>query len=507
MRTAIRIAHVLLAVLLGMGNASVALAQEHEEHGGEHGEESESRFSDEPIPLADIPERPRPLIELGPKFLGPGNINQGFKIPTGAVWTPAFIIFGTLRTATQGLALQGGDGAGDTQLAEAVARLDLFGNLYLTPTERILIGIRPLDENGSYTRYNIYSDGLPSDTLDDFQDALNIRLQTLFFEGDIAEIFPALDRDDSNSLDYYISVGRQPLSFQDGLLLNEDALDMVGLTKSNLKLGSLVNTRVAGVFGWGHIDRANGLVGLSSIGDCDEVPGAAFGGAGFSNCNDGSALLFGLFTETDTPVWTVELDGTFVSADDSTGSGVYGGLGAIRRIGQFNNTLRIVGSYPVGEETPFIRPGVLIHNQFGFTPHHTHNWAYIGLFGGIGRFRSAARAPTVGGPLAQTGLLFTSPEIGRLGEVLWSYADEAVGGSIGYQMFFGHDRRQHLILEAGGRYTYGDSVVEQNQVGGAARYSFAVGRRGTVILDGFGSYDLNASRPLFGTRLELAIRF
>src|SRR5690606_31108847 len=112
--------------------------------------------------------------------------------------------------------------------------------------------------------------------------------------------------DDSSRLDYYISVGRQPLSFQDGLLIDEDAIDMVGLTRANMRIGRLVNTRIAGVFGWGDIDRPAGGV----------------------NLHDGSALLFGLFTETDTRTRTVELDALFVTADDSTGSGVYGGVGS-----------------------------------------------------------------------------------------------------------------------------------------------------------------------------------
>ena len=56
---------LVLALLLAVG-ASAAWAQDHEEQKGD----SESRFSDEPIPLADIPKRPRPLLELGEPFLG-----------------------------------------------------------------------------------------------------------------------------------------------------------------------------------------------------------------------------------------------------------------------------------------------------------------------------------------------------------------------------------------------------------------------------------------------------
>jgi len=66
-------------LLLFVGLTLPALAQDHgEDEGG-------SRFSDEPIPLADLPERPNPILELGEPFLGTGTLSQGFTMPGGAV--------------------------------------------------------------------------------------------------------------------------------------------------------------------------------------------------------------------------------------------------------------------------------------------------------------------------------------------------------------------------------------------------------------------------------------
>jgi hypothetical protein len=518
MKTIGRFAYALLAVLLVAGPAWAQHGDDdHDDgHGDGHGE-SDSRFSDEPIPLADIPDRPPPLIEIGPDFLGTGNISQGFTIPTGAVWTPAFMVFGRMRTAVQGIEA----GAADARFAEAVGRLDLFGNLYLTQTERAVIGISPFNEEGRFTSFTFLNEvgGEPVMVVnedgdlvepDDFQEELNIRITTLFFEGDLAELFPKLDWDDSSPLDYYLSVGRQALSFQDGMLINEDILDMVGLTRANMKVSNFVNTRVAAVFGWGDVNRHSGFSG-AAFRACDDLLAAGAGGIG--NCRDDSALLFGLFTETDTRKRTVELDAMYVLADDETGDGVYAGLGTTQRIGEYNNTFRIVGSYPVGEETAFNRAGVLIHNQFGFTPHHTHDWVYVNLFGGIGNFRSAARGPATGGPLGQTGVLWAAVGLGRFGAALGNQADESVGGSIGYQKFFGKARRQQLIFEGGGRYTYGSFDEEdafplfvQDIAAGAASFATAVGRRGVVTLTGFGAYDFNASDVNFGSRVELAIQ-
>ena len=77
---------------------------DHAKHGkhGKHGKHS-SRLSDEEIPLQTegFPERPKPLLELGEPFLGTGTLNPGYQLPTGAVWQPSLLVFGTYRTALQ----------------------------------------------------------------------------------------------------------------------------------------------------------------------------------------------------------------------------------------------------------------------------------------------------------------------------------------------------------------------------------------------------------------------
>lgn len=469
--------HPFVVLLLMTG---LCLAPGHARAQTEGGSHSDSRISDELIPLADVPQRPDPLLELGDPFLGRGPISEGFELPTGAVWQPAFLAYGTFRTGVQGATQSG------TDFVEAATRFDLFGNLYLTQTERILVGIRPLDDDGQFTRYTLHSDPALPDSLDGFQDELNATVRTLFFEGDFGELFPVLDPDDSGSMDIYFSVGRQPLRFQDGLLISENAIDMVGVTRANLKPFEVVNTRVTGVFGWGDINRPNGRF----------------------NPGDGSAKLFGLFTETDTRERTVQLDAVYVRADDARGDGIYGGLSSTRRIGHYNNTIRILGSYPVGDETRFTRKGVLIHNEFGWTPYHTHDWVYVNLFGGIGKYRSAARGPAAGGPLGQTGVLFAAVGLGRYGAALGNRADNAVGGSVGYQWFFDHNRKQ-LLLEGGARYTYDKAGLPGARDVGAigARYQMAMGRRFVLELSGFGSYTFSDLDDALGAgaRLEVTV--
>lgn len=457
---------VVMWALLGVPGTT---AQQVEEH-------SESRFSDEAIPLAELPGRPRPIFELGEPFLGTGTLHQGIRMPGGAVWQPALMAFGTIRTAAQGFTNR----TSETELLEAAGRFDLFGNLYLTQSERVVIGFRPLDQNGSFTRLTLHSDPTLQE---EFEGEFNFGIRTLFFEGDLGELLPNLDKRDRRSFDIGVSVGRQPLSIQDGILLNEDAIDIVGLTRANVRMFGSVNTRVTLIYGWGDIDRPGDL----------------------RNLGDSAARMFGLLTETDTPKRTMELDVLYVTSDPAGGDGLYGGLSTIRRIGRFGNTLRLVGSLPIGDETAFTRPGFVIHNQFGWTPHHSHNYVYISTYVGVDQFRSAARSASAGGPLGQTGILFAAVGLGRYGAALGNVADNSVGGAVGYQRFMAHTRQQ-LVFEAGARYTYSDVTAKQNALAGGVRYQLAVGRRGIVILDGFGGYDLEATRFRAGARFELLLK-
>jgi hypothetical protein len=104
---------------------------------------AKSQFSDEPLPLVleGFPQRPDPLLELGEDFLGTGTLKPGVGLPTGAVWHPSLLLFGTFRSALQ--TFDGGEGVART--SEWANRLDLFAQLRLSATERLILGLRPLD--------------------------------------------------------------------------------------------------------------------------------------------------------------------------------------------------------------------------------------------------------------------------------------------------------------------------------------------------------------------------
>ena len=161
------------------------------------------------------------------------------------MWHPRLWVFGTLRTA-----LQTFDNGVTPPTPEWVNRFDLFANLQLTGTEKIVFGIRPLDKN----RFNAFSGYAIEE--DRVKNELNANIRTFFFEGDFGSLFPNLDKQGFLPIDLGFSIGRQPLLFQDGILIN-DTVDSLGLVRNNVRLPGVSNLRISGVYGWDELDTRN----------------------------------------------------------------------------------------------------------------------------------------------------------------------------------------------------------------------------------------------------------
>jgi len=440
-------------------------------------EQDTARFSDKPAPLQfeGFPERPPPLLELGDKFLGNGNLQRGFTLPTGAVWSPNLWVFGTLRSAVQTF-----DPGYAPRTSEWANRLDLFANLQLAATERVVVGFRPVDQNTTPARFSGYQ--FEPNSTRGWVDAFSATPRTLFFEGEFGEIFPHLDKSDKLSLDYGISVGRQPLTLQDGILVNDDSIDMVSITRNALRIPGGSTLRLSGYYAWDQIERAN-------------------------NMRDYHAGMFGLNAAADFPVSTVDADVIYVSSTEHR-DGVYGGVGATQRLGKWNTVFRANGSLATDGESPSVRNGALLFAEASYTPWYGHDLFYVNGFWGIRRFSSADRAPSAGGPLGRVGILNAAVGLGRYGAPLSSDADYAAGGAIGYQMFFGELKRRQLIIEIGGREpTRGPRTVQQQPAEGiGARFQQALGRRFIVLLDAFGVLR-EKSEESWGGRVELLVKF
>ena len=454
---------------------SGAAAQEDRHDSEQHGDQHELKttFSNEPAPMRieDVPDRPRPILELGDPFLGAGPIGRGFTIPTGALWQPSLLVFGQHRSALQMF------NDGDETFSEWVNRLDIFANLQLSGTERLLVGLRPFDEDGEFTGYFFEPDGARQSGWD---DGANGEITHLFFEGDFGQIFPGLDPQDRGQLDIGFSVGRQPLFYQEGLLIN-DRIDAIGITKNNIVFDGINNLQVTILYGWNEIHRGN-------------------------NVEDQDAHLFGFFAEADTGFSTFNFDAVYIYDDDlrkdNTDALFFAGS-AVQRIGKINTSFRALTSIPLNEESAVTGQGELFFAEFSYTPAHSEDILYLNGFWGIDEFSSAARGPNAGGPLGRTGLLFAAVELGRYGAPLGNDAPNAVGAALGYQHFF-NEKRSQIVIEAGFRSDTNDT--DRGAVAIASRFETAIGRNNILRLDAFITGQENRG-PASGARVEWLIKF
>lgn len=451
------------------------------------------RLSDEPLPYQIVPERPALPLELGCKFLGRGKLPKAIELPTGAVWTPCLWVFGTYRSAFQTYESVGAPGR-NTEWAN---RLDLFGNLQLTSTEKCIIGVAPLDDN-SFTEFTRYSFESNQDK-EGWQSELGVYVRTLFCEGDFGSLFPNLDPTGTKLIDYGFSVGRQQITFQEGIIIN-DFLDAAGLVRNNLHAPGFSNIRVTALYAIDSIDRGTPATRIRL--DTDD-------GAG----------LFGLFTQADTFSATFNVDFITIQDDDNKtgGDGYWLGLSSTQRgwlpwsgIGEVNTTYRINISEVEGADTPQVSDGILLSAEISWTPHSSDDVVYINPFVGIGRYSQASREPIVGGPLAALGISFASPSLGNYLSELSSFNTEVVGAAIGYQAFWDNHRR-NIVFEIAGvkdttRNLFDDDGPGTDAAAFTVQFQQAIGQHVQLQLDGFVSY-LEGRTNGSGARAEILVQF
>jgi hypothetical protein len=413
-------------------------------------------------------KRPHPILELGDGFLEPGPLQSGFELPGGAVWQPSLVVYGTYRTA-----LQTFDGPGP-RVSEWANDLDLFANLQLSGTERLVVGISPFEYRGDYTGYRF-------EPHSDAQSELNGHLTTLFFEGELGELLPNVDLADRHSLDYGFSVGRQRIRLQEGVLV-DDVFDSIGVVRHSLHTPWTSGLRVTALYGWNHVSRGDGRV------------------------DDGANLAM-LSASADTERSTIDADLVFVGGDGSRGDGIFGGFSAARRVELFDRSistdLRVLFSHALDREAPGIQNGELLMLQLGLTPRgKIFDWTYLDLFAAIDNFSSAARRYDSGGQLGLVGILFASPGIGRYGAPLSPDSNDAVGFALGRQVISG-DLSKQVVVELAGKLGVGSN--DRSAIALGARYEQAIGSHYVLRFDVHGVADHGS--PGFGARTEILVKF
>ena len=432
----------------GMGFSSGAMAAE-EKPGEAKPSESSSRYSDKVLGLkeqGDLPLRPEPLFELWQDYVEQGPYLHEFELPTGMVVSPGLVFFGNINTGLEFT----DSGAGDPS-AEWVTTANLFLNMTLSGTERILLGISPLTrQNGPKTRYTFEPEA-------EYKNESNLRLSTAFFEGELTEMFPKLDFDGRLPLDYEIAFGRQALVIQGGLLIN-DTMDSVAVTRSTIPFPGANFGRVAAYMAWNQVNRSN-------------------------NIDDNEGELYGLFSAFEFAHSTVEFDVTYINTNSTVGDQFNAGASLIRPFiileHSVDTTIRLANSSTPDPETASATDGTLLYSSFSWAPKRTDDIIYLNAFGALNNYAPAAR--NAGGPLGIVGLLFAGN--GLAGPAINNRANKAYGGTLGYQMFFSPALRRNLIFEVGGKVDNSSGGIDR--FGAAVRYSQALGQRFFFEVGGF----------------------
>ena len=145
----------------------------------------------------------RTALELGRRLYDRGAYKPrptwlGAKNPIGF----HFMSYGDLRVAGAYYDNGTAGGNGKTEQSVIAARLNLDMDAAFTATERIHAFVRPLDKNGSFTRYQI--SGGAND--DEFVDEFDFQLDTLFFEGDLGAMSQGWTKR-VNQLDLPVAIG------------------------------------------------------------------------------------------------------------------------------------------------------------------------------------------------------------------------------------------------------------------------------------------------------------
>ena len=426
-----------------------------------------------------LPPRPNLFVELGDPFLDTGQLDAGFEVPViGAVWQPRLWAYMIWRTAFQSFDA-GGDGS--VRETEVATRLDLYANLQLTGTEKLLVGFRPLDKNRAdrFTRYTFNGRGEEG-----FDGDFSIIPETLFFEGDLGSLFPVFDEKGVIPLDFGFTVGRQPIVFQEGILIN-DTVDALGFVRNNIPFPGTSNLRISGLWAWNRVDRNDEF----------DTP---------------NADLFGLFFNADTHTSTYNVDLIYVNDKGGPSDGFNIGAAAIQRMNiggeTYATAFRVNASFALDEEVAgvpasVVGDGVLLTAEFSKHPHGSDDIVYFNPFIAIGNYTQAGREAVVGGPLANVGILFASPSLGNYLAEVNPFTDDVVGFALGYQAFWDNNRR-NLILEIAGRESFNNTGPDS--LGFGAQLQQAVGRNVQLQFEAY--YTINdGEKDGVGTRAEVLV--
>lgn len=417
----------------------------------------------------------RPLLELGRPLYTGGIYDRG-KDWFGKynLVMPHFMVYGDFRT---GVGVNR-NSAGDAH--SWASRLNLDMDLEITATERIHAFMGPLDRAGDFTRLDFTNDI-------EFVDRTDIRLDTLFFEGDAGAILGGLNGTDA-TFDLPFSFGFLPLFYQNGIWAADNVL---GAAFS-------LPARHSNLLKWSNYDA-------TFFWASDQINSDAFPG------DDNAAEFFGTAWFIEAYDGYIEADYAFVHDDVGLHRSYHNFSVAFTRryFHRISNTVRFITNFdqslPRDQRTA---EGHLLLIENSLISSHPNTFVpYFNFFYGQGRTQSLARAGGAGGILNNTGINFETDGLTGY-PTLDATAVNTTGGAIGLNML-GNNFSDQLILEfaalaANGSAQFRNARGDQYAVG--ARYQKPLNHRMIFRTDAMYGFLRNA-RDINGSRVELRWKF
>ena len=420
----------------------------------------------------------RPWVELGRPLYTPGLYPPASSFLFGEtnLLMPHFYVYGDYRT---GLAVNENQKGAARSWAH---RLNLDMDLQFTATERLHAFMGPLDRTNDVTRLDFSN----SKNIE-FVDRTDIRLDTLFFEGDAGAILGGREGTYS-PFDLPFSLGLMPLVYQNGIWM-EDA--MIGAACA-------IPTQHSAALNWPNYE-----VSLFAL--TDQVTTDAFKG------DNNAAEVFG-------SAWFIEAYGGYIEADYAFIHDDVGGhrsyhntsLSFTRRyFSRLSNSVRFLANFgqalPSDQRTAdgylfLLENSLITANPNYFVP-------YANFFYGSGKPQSVARAAGSGGILRNTGINFETDGLTAY-PTLDATGNNTYGAALGLNIL-GNNFSQQLVMElaalaATGNPQFRGALGDQYAAG--VRYQKPLSHRWIFRADSMYGW-LRNSEDIYGNRIEFRWKF
>jgi len=433
-------------------------------------------------------EAPR-AIEVGRQQYTSGLYEKGNSLLGDLnLLAPGLSIYGDWRTAVAYNSNAGKD------IAQIATRLNIDVDYKFTATERLHAFFTPLQKNNAFTRYEFGG----GDGNKKFNDEIDLKPQTLFFEGDLGSILSGATGKPS-SFDLPFTVGLFPLFLQNGIWANDAVLGgAVSLTAKNSRKLGLSNYDVTFFAAFDNVDNAGilgkdnrnaNLYGVTTFID-------AFGGY----IEAGYGLIQGVENRA------VQLFPDVPGVQNNTAGQLthfFAGAYTRRYFNTLSNTTRVFANTGNGKNDDGI---VIISENSLISGLPSTLLPYANFFLGFGNPQPLVDGNNAGilknvGINFETDALTGFPKLNDSGSNAW-------GGAVGIQYLFNLD--QQLVFEVAMVQPFGTPIVgigaPRPQYGFGTRYQIPINAAWLFRADA--TYQiLDGGKDNFGLRTEVRRKF